>query len=91
MEVSAPTSPNHSVTHDYYPLGVQLPGYAPNESPVPELLAPFALQWIAVTAGAFLLIGRLRPTASLSDRLAFTWMSLSISSQPPASHPLHPL
>lgn len=71
-----------SVPHDYYPLGVQIPHYAPNQDSVISLIATFGFQWAAVTLGSFFLIGRLRPKAPLSDRVAFTWMCLSTHLQP---------
>ena len=66
--------------HDYYPLWVQLPHFVANESSPIPLIARFGIQWAAVVGASYFLIGRLRPTASLSDRVAFTWMCLSMSS-----------
>ena len=73
------TMEDASPVHDYYPLGIQIPNYAANESSPIPLIARFGLQWLAVLSGSFFLIGRLRPKAGLSDRVAFTWMCLSIS------------
>lgn len=66
--------------HPYYPLGVQLPGYLANEISVLSLICRFAVCWVAVLSIAFLIINRVRPSASRSDRLAFLWFCLSRSS-----------
>jgi hypothetical protein len=66
------------IPHDYYPPWISLPHYTPNESSVISLITQFGLQWGFVLVASFLLIGRLRPTASTSDRVAFTWMCLSM-------------
>jgi hypothetical protein len=67
------------ISHNYYPPWITLPHYTPNESTVISLITRFGLQWGFVLSASFFLIGRLRPTASLSDRIAFTWMCLSMS------------
>lgn len=66
--------------HNYYPLWVQLPHYVANQSPVISLIISFGLQWGAVIGASFFIIGRFRPKAGLSDRIAFTWMCLSMFS-----------
>ncbi|KAJ6004530.1 emopamil binding protein [Penicillium canescens] len=65
------------ISHNYYPPWITLPHYTPNESTVISLITRFGLQWGFVLSASFFLIGRLRPTASLSDRIAFTWMCLT--------------
>lgn len=65
--------------HDYYPLGLQIPQFVANEAGPISLIARFGVQWAAVLGASWLLIGRLRPKAGRSDRVAFTWMCLSIS------------
>lgn len=65
--------------HPYYPLGVELPGYLANESSVLSLVGRFAVCWVTVLGIAFLIINRVRPSASRSDRLAFLWFCLSRS------------
>lgn len=67
------------VSHNYYPPSIHLPHYVPNESSVLSLIFQFGVLWAAVLGFSFALICRLRPASSLSDRLAFTWMCLSIS------------
>lgn len=66
------------IPHDYYPLWVQLPHFVHNQSSVISLISRFGCQWAAVIGISFFLIGRLRPTVGLSDRIAFTWMCLSM-------------
>ncbi|KKA16715.1 hypothetical protein T310_9669 [Rasamsonia emersonii CBS 393.64] len=65
--------------HPYYPLGVELPGYLANESSVLSLVGRFAVCWVTVLGIAFLIINRVRPSASRSDRLAFLWFCLTAS------------
>jgi cholestenol delta-isomerase len=66
-----------TVSHPYYPLGVHIPEYFPNESSVPSLIGQFAFLWGAVISVAWLIINRVRPRASKSDRLAFLWFCFS--------------
>ncbi|KAJ5297561.1 emopamil binding protein [Penicillium antarcticum] len=65
------------ISHIYYPPGISLPHYTPNESSVLSLITRFGLQWLFVLCASFFFIGRLRPTVCLSDRIAFTWMCLT--------------
>lgn len=67
-------------SHNYYPPSIQLPDYVANESSVLSLILQFGILWAAVVGFSFTLICRLRPSLSLSDRVAFTWMCLSIVS-----------
>lgn len=64
--------------HDYYPLGVQIPQFVPNESTPASLITRFGIRWAIILGMSWFIIGRLRPKAALSDRVAFTWMCLSI-------------
>jgi hypothetical protein len=83
------------ISHNYYPPWITLPHYTPNESTVISLITRFGFQWGFVLGASFFLIGRLRPTASLSDRIAFTWMCLSMSIftyiRPSSLFPITPL
>ncbi|KAI5868092.1 Emopamil binding protein-domain-containing protein [Durotheca rogersii] len=63
--------------HPYYPLGVSVPGYAANESPVPVLLASFAGVLTFVLAGASAVALRLNPSLSRSNLAVFAWFVLS--------------
>jgi len=67
------------VPHNYYPPSIQLPHYSVNEDSVISLIARFGVFWVAVSGVAALLITRLRPASSVSDRIAFVWMCLSTS------------
>ncbi|KAJ5881955.1 uncharacterized protein N7529_000627 [Penicillium soppii] len=67
-------------SHNYYPTSIQLPDYVANESSVLSLILQFGILWAAVVGFSFTLICRMRPSLSLSDRVAFTWMCLSIVS-----------
>lgn len=64
--------------HSYYPLGVNIPEYLPNESSVFSLIGQFALLWAAIVGIAWLIISRSRPGASSADHLAFVWFCLSM-------------
>lgn len=64
--------------HSYYPLGVNIPGYLPNESSVFSLIGQFALLWAAIVGIAWLIISRSRPDASNADHLAFVWFCFSM-------------
>jgi cholestenol delta-isomerase len=74
---------SNPILHNYYPPWVQLPSYVTNRSSVISLITQFGFVWAAVIGASFFVIGRLRPTVGLSDRIAFTWMCLSISSLAP--------
>lgn len=76
------------VSHPYYPQTIHLPHYVRNETSVFSLIAQFGFLWAAVVGIAFLAIRHIRPTASRSDQIAFTWMCLSIS--PPLTFVLIP-
>lgn len=67
-----------TLLHSYYPLGIHIPGYLPNESSVPSLIGQFALLWAAIVGIAWLTISRSRPDASIADHLAFVWFCLSM-------------
>ncbi|ODM14401.1 hypothetical protein SI65_10136 [Aspergillus cristatus] len=66
-----------AVPHPYYPQTIHLPHYVRNETSVFSLIAQFGLLWAAVIGLAFVSIRRIRPTASRSDKIAFTWMCLT--------------
>ena len=68
------------IPHNYYPPSINLPHYVANESSVLSLIFQFGVLWAAVSGISFALICYLRPSLSLSDRVAFVWMCLSISS-----------
>ncbi|GIC86039.1 EXPERA domain-containing protein [Aspergillus udagawae] len=65
------------IPHNYYPPTLHLPHYAANETSVLSLIAQFGVLWAAVLGIAFIVIQRVRPTASRSDQLSFIWMCLT--------------
>ncbi|CAG8903245.1 unnamed protein product [Penicillium egyptiacum] len=67
----------NSVSHNYYPPTIHLPKYVDNESSAVSIIIQFGFLWAAVVGMAFVVICRLRPNASQSDKLAFVWMCLS--------------
>ena len=66
-----------SVSHNYYPPTILLPQYVDNESSAIAIIIQFGFLWAAVLGTAMVIISRVRPTASQSDKLAFVWMCLS--------------
>ncbi|KAL4789435.1 Emopamil-binding protein [Aspergillus venezuelensis] len=64
-------------SHLYYPLGLQLPHFTENETPVLSMITQFGLLWAAVIGIGYLTISRVTPTCSVADQLAFVWMCLS--------------
>ncbi|KAE8343444.1 hypothetical protein BDV24DRAFT_129250 [Aspergillus arachidicola] len=65
------------IPHQYYPPTIHLPHFAANETSVVSVIAQFGFLWAAVLGTAFLVIRRVRPTASRADKLAFVWMCLT--------------
>ncbi|KAJ5157286.1 uncharacterized protein N7482_008386 [Penicillium canariense] len=68
---------SHLMPHNYYPPSVSLPHYVSNESSVISLIAQFGVLCAAVIGIAFVAICRMRPSATLSDQVAFVWMCLT--------------
>lgn len=66
-----------SVSHNYYPPTIHLSQYVDNEAPAISIIIQFGFLWAAVLVTALIIICRVRPTASKSDKLAFVWMCLS--------------
>ncbi|CAI7632108.1 unnamed protein product [Penicillium palitans] len=66
-----------SVSHNYYPPTIHLPQYVDNETPAVLIIVQFGFLWAAVLGTALIIICRVRPTASKSDKLAFVWMCLT--------------
>ncbi|PLB48660.1 emopamil binding protein [Aspergillus steynii IBT 23096] len=68
---------SESIPHDYYPPNLALPHFLPNEDTAFSLIFRFALLWMSALGAGFIIIRRVRPTASKSDQLAFLWMCLT--------------
>ncbi|KAJ5090279.1 emopamil binding protein [Penicillium argentinense] len=66
-----------TVSHNYYPPGVKLPHFVPNEDSVISLIARFGALWVAVSIGATFLIRRLDLKTSFADQVTFVWMCLT--------------
>lgn len=77
---SQPTSdpPNHS----YYPLGLHLPTFVPNSTPVTRLLPAFGLVVGCVVGTAWTLATRSRFAPRHIDRFAAAWFALCKFSHP---------
>ncbi|KIW04842.1 uncharacterized protein PV09_04024 [Verruconis gallopava] len=65
-----------AISHPYYPLGVEVPGYAPNETPLAILLPSFALVCASVLASAWRVSQSFRPGLPRSEVLTVLWFSL---------------
>ncbi|KAA8645118.1 hypothetical protein EYZ11_012390 [Aspergillus tanneri] len=63
--------------HSYYPLGTNLPHYVANQDGTLSLIVQFGALWAAAIGIAYIIIRRVRPTASTSDQGAFLWMCLT--------------
>ncbi|KAM0474382.1 hypothetical protein ACHAPX_007719 [Trichoderma viride] len=62
-------------THPYYPLGVSVPNYTPNDSPLIHSLPAFGALIGAVIVSALLLTGSRRHVRPI-DRFAASWFAL---------------
>lgn len=62
-------------THPYYPLGVSIPNYIPNDSPLIHSLPAFGALIGAVIVSALLLTGTRRHVRPI-DRFAASWFAL---------------
>ncbi|KAI0180369.1 EBP-domain-containing protein [Hypoxylon sp. FL1284] len=64
-------------THPYYPLGVAIPGYEPNQTPVPVLMASFAGMLGFALLGASAIALKANPKLSKSNLAVFCWFVLN--------------
>lgn len=64
-------------THPYYPVGVTIPGYEPNEAPVPVLLASLGGMLAFALLGASVIALKVNPKLSKSSLALFCWFVLS--------------
>jgi hypothetical protein len=65
-----------AVTHPYYPLGVEIPGFQENQTHFITLVTTFMSGWVAVLASVYLVSIRAAPNLSTLDRLAVMWFAL---------------
>ncbi|KAI1501227.1 Emopamil binding protein-domain-containing protein [Biscogniauxia marginata] len=63
--------------HPYYPLGVSIPSYAPNEAPVSVLLPAFGGALAFVLVGAAVVARRSNPGLSASSLAVFCWFVMN--------------
>jgi cholestenol Delta-isomerase len=64
-------------THPYYPLGVSIPAYAANDTPVPVLLAAFGGTLGFTILGAAFVARKYNPGLSGSGLALFCWFLMS--------------
>lgn len=62
--------------HPYYPIGIDIPGYKPNDRPLVVILGYFSIGVAAVLAGAFAVARYLRPSISCGDLFIVLWFAL---------------
>ncbi|KAK8233737.1 3-beta-hydroxysteroid-Delta(8),Delta(7)-isomerase [Phyllosticta capitalensis] len=63
--------------HPYYPLGVEILGYAANDRSIPELLSVFAVGCVGIFGLAALAAKRIRPEISKTELVTIFWFVLS--------------
>lgn len=64
-------------THPYYPVGVSIPEYEPNEAPLPVLLASLGGMLGFALLGASAIALRANPNLSKSKLALFCWFVMS--------------
>lgn len=62
--------------HPYYPLGVEILGYAANDRSIPELLSVFAVGCVGIFGLAALAAKRIRPEISKTELVTIFWFVL---------------
>ncbi|AEO69193.1 uncharacterized protein THITE_2146203 [Thermothielavioides terrestris NRRL 8126] len=62
--------------HPYYPRDALIPGYAPNETPLPVVLGLFGSIVFSFTAGSVVLAKRYNPGLRRADQLIVAWFAL---------------
>ncbi|EEY20693.1 EBDP2 [Verticillium alfalfae VaMs.102] len=65
-----------SSTHPYYPLGILIPHYAANETPLPQVLVPFVAVLLLPIPIAFVTSRLIKPSLGGLDRFAVCWFAL---------------
>lgn len=68
--------------HPYYPLGLEVVGYLPNEWNTLTLLSIFATTCTGIFALTYLLVMRVQPKISSSDLWIIMWFVLCTTPQP---------
>ncbi|EGY14703.1 EBDP2 protein [Verticillium dahliae VdLs.17] len=65
-----------SSIHPYYPLGIPIPHYAANETPLPRVLVPFVAVLLLPIPIAFVTSRLIKPSLGGLDRFAVCWFAL---------------
>ena len=65
--------------HPYYPLGVDIVGYSPNQSSVLELLVSAGGGCAVLLGLTFAITNYVRPTLRMADRMAILWFVLCMT------------
>lgn len=73
-----------SPSHPYYPLDADIADYAPNETPVLELLLFAGGAVFVLLAVAFAITSYVRPTLPMENRIAILWFVLCTAPHPPS-------
>lgn len=63
-------------SHPYYPLGADIVGYSPNQTPVLELLVKASGGCAVLLGLTFAVASYVRPTLRMADRIAILWFVL---------------
>lgn len=81
--VETATAATMSTSHPYYPLGVDIVGYSPNETSVLEILISAGGGCTALLALTFAAVSYVQPSLRLADRIAILWFVLCMTAVPP--------
>ncbi|KAL4808661.1 Emopamil-binding protein [Aspergillus unguis] len=65
----------HTSSHSYYPVGVYLPNYAPNEWSTLALVLTFAVVWVAVVCAARTFATKVNPSISITELIKVCWFA----------------
>lgn len=71
--------PESPPAHPYYPLGVNIVGYSPNQSSVLELLTSAGGGCTALLGLTFAITSYVRPNLGMADRIAILWFVLCMT------------
>lgn len=66
-------------SHPYYPLGADIVGYSPNQTPVLELLVSAGGGCAGLLGLTFAVTSCVRPSLRLADRIAILWFVLCMN------------
>lgn len=65
--------------HSYYPLGVEIPDYIPNERSTLGLVFTFAVSCVAVLTGAKIISTNANPRITIPELSQVLWFTLCMS------------